>query len=358
MPHLRKQANALVSSMNFGFYYDAEVGLLRGGYWPNPPRGGCHHDGDTCHHYGALNTETRIASYLGIARGQLPPTHYFKLGRTLSTASVRTELAKPVLGVHKSYLGIDVWEGHVSYRGLNLVPSWGGSMFEALMVPLFVPEEQWGPQSWGRNHPLYVQAQILHGMVDAQYGYWGFSPASNPAGGYREYGVAAIGMAADGYASHNDTPVTTDGSAAIRHRRHQPLSASGISPHGVVTPHAVFLALDFAPEASLANLEKLCQDFDIYGPWGFWDAVDVATGEVARLVLALDQGMIMMALGNALSDNRVQCYFADDLLESTLRPLFALEEFTASSTIGLTPDALPVDWPLAAQQEQAMVTTV
>lgn len=59
------------------------------------------------------------------------------------------------------------------------------------MVPLFVPEEQWGAQSWGVNHPLYVQGHILHGMVEAGYGYWGFLPANNPSGGYREYGVVA-----------------------------------------------------------------------------------------------------------------------------------------------------------------------
>ena len=29
-------------------------------------------------------------------------------------------------------------------------------MFEALMPDLFVPEEQWGPNSWGRNHPATV----------------------------------------------------------------------------------------------------------------------------------------------------------------------------------------------------------
>jgi hypothetical protein len=27
----------------------------------------------TCHHYGTLNTEPRIASYIGIAWGQVPP---------------------------------------------------------------------------------------------------------------------------------------------------------------------------------------------------------------------------------------------------------------------------------------------
>ena len=95
----------------------------------------------------------------------------------------------------KNYLGIDVFEGAYQYQGLQLVPTWGGDMFEELMPDLFVPEAAWGKKSFGRNHPLPVKAQIRHGMDDAKYGYWGFSPASDPAGGYREYGVDAIGLA-------------------------------------------------------------------------------------------------------------------------------------------------------------------
>ena len=36
----------------------------------------------TGHHYGAFNTEPRIASYLGIAAGQIPRKHYFGTFRT------------------------------------------------------------------------------------------------------------------------------------------------------------------------------------------------------------------------------------------------------------------------------------
>ena len=72
---------------------------------------------------------------------------------------------------------------------MRIVPSWGGSMFEDLMVTLFVPEELWAPRSWGVNHPMYVRAQIEYGLADAGYGFWGFSPACNPDGGYRTYGV-------------------------------------------------------------------------------------------------------------------------------------------------------------------------
>ena len=36
----------------------------------------------TGHHYGAFNTEPRMASYLGIAAGQIPQKHYFGTFRT------------------------------------------------------------------------------------------------------------------------------------------------------------------------------------------------------------------------------------------------------------------------------------
>ncbi len=350
LPQLRTQANAILEPMDFGFYYDPAVGLLRGGYWPVPAARQVHSNRYTCHHYGALNTETRIASYIGIAHGQIPAPHYFKMGRTFPQNCVWDEQEMQPHGVTKNYLGVDVFEGCYSYMGLNFVPSWGGSMFEALMVPLFVPEARWGPQSWAINHPLYVQAQIFHGMVEARYGYWGFSPSNNPAGGYREYGVDAIGMLADGYASNNDNTLVDYGftDRPGRGPRASPLPSA--YTNGVVTPHAVFLALDFAPTASLANLEKLGQDFAIYGPWGFWDAVNVATGEVSHTVLALDQGMIMMALGNVLCHNRPQRYFADGIVAATIRPLLALEEFSAGSTSGITLDALLVDWPVAAKE--------
>lgn len=349
MPHLRVQANVILAEMNFGFYYDPAAGLLRGGYWPEPSPRQSHSQGYTCHHYGALNTETRIASYIGIARGQIPPTHYFKMGRTFPEHCVWHEQTRQPHGVQKNYLGVDVFEGCSTYMGVNFVPTWGGSMFEALMAPLFVPEENWGPQSWGVNHPRYVQGQILHGMVEAGYGYWGFSPSHNPAGGYREYGVDALGMLGDGYASNNDNTLGDYGFADRPGRGPRLSPSPGAYTNGVVTPHAVFLALDFAPAASLANLAKLCQDFDIYGPWGFWDAVNVTTGEVSRSVLALDQGMIMMALGNALCHNRPQRYFARGLVEAALRPLLALEAFTVGSTVDSTPDALLVDWPVATR---------
>ena len=54
------------------------------------------------------------------------------------------------------------------------------------------------------------------------------------------------------------------------------------------------------------------------------------TGEVSRTVLALDQGMVMAALGNALTHNNLQRYFTRGAVETVIKPLLAIEAFTAS----------------------------
>ncbi len=331
-PSLAAEARKLYEPMDFGFYYDPEVGQMRGGAWDDPPpQCNVPKDGDyfTCHHYGTLNTEPRIASYIAIARGQVPAEHYFKLFRTFpSTCDWSWQEQQPA-GVTRSYEGVDVFEGHYSYRGKNLVPSWGGSMFEALMVPLLVPEEQWGPRSWGVNHPLYVQSQIEHGRQDAGYGYWGFSPANKPEGGYSEYGVDAIGMNPDGYSSNNDKTRVDGGFGDCRPA--QPTPPQSAYTNGVVTPHASFLALDFDRKAALKNLSKLRKHFDVYGKGGFYDSVNVQTGKVSKFHLSLDQGMIMAALANELTGDRLQRYFSTGSVEAKVRPLLAEEEFTAGA---------------------------
>jgi hypothetical protein len=102
---------------------------------------------------------------------------------------------------------------------------------------------------------------------------------------------------------------------------------------GIVTPHAVFLALDFAADAALDNLAALRRDFPaIYGPGGFLDSINVATGQIAERYLALDQGMVIAAAANALLGNRLQSYLAPTL--ALLEPLMRLEVFGAGRVWG------------------------
>ena len=225
----------------------------------------------TTHHYDTIVSETRITSYLGIMTGQIPAQHYFAAWRTFpATCDWSWHEMQPV-GVTRTYLGIDVYEGAYTYRGMHIVPGWGGSMFEELMPNVFVPEEEWGPNSWGLNHPLHVRAQIEHGMVEADYGYWGFSPASDPFAGYREYGVDALGLNPLGYFSDREMTNYDPGFGDCR-------VATNPNPDygdGVVTPHAPFLAMMHAPSEAYDNLVRLEQNLDAYGPGGFYDAIAV-----------------------------------------------------------------------------------
>ena len=84
------------------------------------------------------------------------------------------------------------------------------------MPSLFLPEEEWAPGSWGANHPLTVDAQIFHGMEEAGYGYWGFSPSDVPEGGYRVYGVDGIGSDPNGNPSNNDSTLIDHGYSGCR----------------------------------------------------------------------------------------------------------------------------------------------
>ena len=333
-PSNRKPAQQLFDAMRWDMFYDptfgpaaqdGPTGGIYGGFWTDDPK-----RGDAAllpptigmgpdvwytinHHYDTTISEARMVSYLGIIRRQIPDKVYFSTYRAFPPAFDWQEM--PPVGDWTTQLGVRFYEGAYTYRGFQVVPGWGGSMFEELMPDLFVPEAKWAPTSWGRNHPLHVRAQREHGLDDARYGYWGFSPCSNPAGGYREYGVDALGMNPEGYFSdqektdyHWNNPPTTYGD-------------------GVVTPHAAFLAMAYEPKNATTNLMKLQKDFDSYGKGGFYDAVAVRSGTVAKRHLSLDQSMIMGALGNVMLGGRLRTYFATRQVERALRPVLGLEEF-------------------------------
>jgi hypothetical protein len=333
-------ANNLLTKMNFGMFYnkdarpEAAAGLLRGGFWdvqPVPPQGfvAGNYLGNgpdvfyTPNHYDILVSEPRIATYIGIAHGQIPPAAYYATMRTFPDTWDWAE-QKPV-GQHRTYFGTDVFEGAYTYRGMHIVPSWGGDMFEELMPDLFVPEASWAPRSWGINHALAVRAQREFGLDDAKYGYWGFSPASKPGGGYSEWGVDAIGMRPDGYPSDLERTDFDAGFEGVR---------KGLNPHpkwgdGVVTPHAAFLAMQYEPQQAYDNLVKIETQLKAYGEGGFYDAVAVKSNLIARRYLSLDQAMVLGAIGNVFCDNVIRRHFIKGEVQSTIKPLIGIEEFGA-----------------------------
>jgi hypothetical protein len=336
---LGRPVSRVLDRMNFAAFFDPgpilnhPTGLLRGGFWEDRPPGASvpgNYLGRgpdvffTPNHYDTTVSETRITAYIAITRGEMPAAAYFGTWRTLPEGCDWSWQEQRPVGRWRNYLGVDVFEGAYPYRGMRVVPGWGGSMFEALMPNMFVPEEVWAPRSWGVNHRLTVRAHREHGLEEAGYGFWGFSPASDPSTprGYREFGVDAIGLNPDGYFS--DLPGTNvDLGAAGCRQATNPRPTYG---DGVVTPHALFLATAYEPRAAYDNLVKIQRELGGYGAGGFYDAVS-RSGLIARRYLSLDQAMIMGSIGNLLADQVVRRYFVNGPLRRTLRPLLALETF-------------------------------
>ena len=199
VPQLAARAGALYASMDFGVYYRPLDNRILFHITPGDPDP----DASPCC-YDTIVSESRVAYYVGIEKGDLPSKVYYGQWRTFpDTCAYNFQETRPA-GFTRSYEGVSVYEGSYPYGDTRLVPSWGGSMFEALMPALFVPEEDWGPGSWRANHPSTVDAQIDHGLDVAGYPAWGFSPSADTTGGYGIFGVDAIGMDPNGNAANLD----------------------------------------------------------------------------------------------------------------------------------------------------------
>ncbi|MFL6109830.1 MAG: glucoamylase family protein, partial [Catenulispora sp.] len=319
VPALSARAGAIYDSMDFGFYYKPDVNRILFHYSPAEGSGPCCYD--------TVVSESRIADYIGIAKGDLPRKEYYGRWRSFpATCDYSFQETKPA-GFQRTYDGVSVYDGSYPYGRTRITPSWGGSMFEALMPSLFVPEEAWGAGSWRQNHPFTVDAQIDHGLNVAKYGVWGFSPSNTPEGGYGAYGVDAAGMDPNGMPSNEDGTLVDHGFPGCPDRPAKPDPPASAYTNGVVTPHAAFLALRYRPRQALTDLRRLEAMPGVYTRWGFRDSVNVSTGHPSGAYLSLDQGMIMAALGNALAGDAVRKAFVTTRFARAIRPVLGVEEF-------------------------------
>jgi hypothetical protein len=321
VPELASRAGAIYDSMDFGFYYVPASNRILFHYSPAQGTGPCCYD--------TVVSESRIADYVGISKGELPTKEYYGRWRSFPDSCDWSWQETRPAGFNRSYEDVPVYEGSYPYGSTRLTPSWGGSMFEALMPALFVPEERWAPGSWRMNHPVTVDAQIDHGLNAAGYGMWGFSPSNIPEGGYSGYGVDAAGMDPNGMASNEDGTLVDRGypGCGADVRPPQPDPPQSAYTNGVVTPHAAFLALRYRRDAALTDLAAMERVPGAYNKWGFADSINVDTPFASRARLSLDQGMIMAAIGNALGGDVLRNAFSGGEVAAKVRPVLGVEEF-------------------------------
>ncbi|NRD79988.1 carbohydrate-binding protein [Bacillus sp. BRMEA1] len=264
MEPILEEIDKLVEETNFNSLYNPDEGLFSLGY---------HIDTNQKDSilYDLLASEARQASFVGIALGQIPASHWFSLGRTMT-----------VSGRHKTLL------------------SWSGTMFEYLMPGLLMRTYRntiWDSTYRGvvRSQQKYAaECQVPFGISES--GYYAFDYQLNYQ--YRAFGVP--GLALDRGLEHNL----------------------------VAAPYATIMALPYAGEAGIAALKKFT-DFQAKGQFGYYEAVDFTSQrltkgrryEVVQSYMAHHQGMSMLTLCNLLTDDLLverfhsnPCVRAADLL--------------------------------------------
>ena len=203
--------------MDFEFLFDHERELFSIGY-----QVGSHTlDGSS---YDLLASEARLASFVAIAKNDVPVDHWFRLGRTLTHASGETALV-----------------------------SWSGSMFEYLMPALVM-----------RSFPQTVLDQTCHGAVRRQIAYaaergvpWGISESAyNVRDRHLTYQYRAFGVP----------------DLALKR---------GLGRDLVIAPYATALAAMVDASAALSNLATL-ERRGALGEYGFRDALDYTRPVPAR----------------------------------------------------------------------------
>ncbi len=288
VPEIAAECTALIDRADYGFFYDASKRFMSHGYY-------VHRAARSLFHYGVLYTESRLGSVIAIGKGDVPEAHWFAMLRTFPAACTWQSRA-PVGRAEKTVRGHAMRGGWYEWNGLRYVPSWGGSMFEALMPALVFDEPRYAPRSLGLNDIVHALVQQRFARDELQYPVWGLSPSTIPGRTvYGEYGVKVLG-------THGYAP-------------------------GAVTPHASALALAVSPTAAAANLRQLAERYPLYGEYGLYDAVDPISGKVAHAYMALDQLMLFIALANHLGDHCIQNHFAADPITQRALPVIGAEDF-------------------------------
>ncbi|BEP34459.1 glucoamylase family protein [Variovorax sp. V59] len=233
-------------------------------------------------YYDLLASESRLLSFLAIAKGDVPRRHWMALGRPFLLVGFQPGLK-----------------------------SWSGSMFEYLMPALVMPEPADGllqvanaaaiaeQQAFGRSLGL------PWGISESAY----FAQDHSLAYQYSPFGVPRLAL-----------------------RRTPPTDR-------VVAPYASAMAAVLEPAAAVANLELL-ESLGARGEFGFHDAVDFTTSRqaegqdftVVRNFMAHHQGMSLVALCHVLRTEAPRRWFGSAALVQAHESL--LHERTPRQIIG------------------------
>lgn len=201
------------------------------------------------HRYDMLMSEARLMSYVAIAKGEAPKSHWRALSRTMSRSG--------------------------SYAGAI---AWTGTMFEFYMPELLLTSKEGSMSYEALRYAFHCQKTRHCPFGISESGYYAFDKELNYQ--YKAHGVQKTALKA------------------------------GMNKECVVSPYSSYLTMSAYPLESWNNLRVLEAGGAFNPDYGFYEAVDY-TGErvgaggraVVRSFMAHHMGMSIAGAANALKDN-------------------------------------------------------
>ena len=254
--------------------------------------------------YDVFMSEARTASFLAVALRQVPLAHYFTPRRRV-----------------------------IGGFGRYGTASWSGTAFEYFMPSIFLPRVRRSLTDSSLSYAFRMQRRArVSGKFFGRYrsvfgisesGYFAFDGAMNYQ--YRAFGVAALAM---------DPTVKTA---------------------RTVAPYASFLMLEDGPSEVMRNLEEL-KGFDMYGEYGFYEALDLDPRRVGggfavlKSYMAHHVGMSILSAANFLTDDLFVKRFLRDPRMRSARELPAEKMPTSVSPLPKKHDTVAENPPLEAEE--------
>jgi cyclic beta-1,2-glucan synthetase len=249
---LKERLNSMAEDTDFKMLYDEDRELFSIGY-------DVENDNLGKSYYDLLASESRQASFVAIAKGDVPKKHWFKLGRSMT-----------LMGKSKGLV------------------SWSGTMFE-YMMPLLIMKNYEGTML-DETYKAVIRAQkeycnergVPFGISESAY--YNFDVNSNYQ--YKAFGIAGVGL------------------------------KQGLEDELVVSPYSTVMALQTDFRGAYDNLRKLVSE-GLEGIYGFYEAIDYAKNRISKdeskniikCFMIHHEGMSLMALDNVLLNNILQKRF-------------------------------------------------
>jgi YD repeat-containing protein len=144
-PTVPSLATGIIGRMDFSKLLEPERNQFYVGYHPQKGEW-------TTSHYGLRNTEIRPTILMAIAKGNVPSSVWEKT-RLVLPGIVFDQAQLPLEGPYYTYLR----NPNDPASAVAFIPSWGGSLYEALAPSLFIDEARLSPAGWAKSNLIYTR---------------------------------------------------------------------------------------------------------------------------------------------------------------------------------------------------------